>query len=245
MGALLGHSALMRAHYVSIAEAEGVRGTAVVIDVLRAFSTAAWAFHLGATRIVMTDQLDEALRIKSLIPGALAMKDSRPMEGFELSNSPVEMQAAEGIAGATLVQRTMHGTVGAWAARKAGHLYCASFLTAAATARALREIAPPEVHFVVTGLQGAAEEDLACAEYIAALVSDPATEPEPYLERARTSETADLLRRRVAEATPGVHPLDIETCLQVNIFDFVMRASVEPPDEGGLLTLRAYNQSNA
>ena len=84
----------MRAHYVSIAECDQVHGTAVVIDVLRAFSTAAWAFHLGVERIVLTADLDDALRIKASIPRALAMKDARPMDGFELSNSPVELQAA-------------------------------------------------------------------------------------------------------------------------------------------------------
>ena len=97
----------MRAHYVSIAECHRVRGTAVVIDVLRAFSTAAWAFHLGVDRIVLSDDIEEALRIKAKLPGALAMKDSQPLAGFELSNSPVELQSAGRLAGATIVQRIL------------------------------------------------------------------------------------------------------------------------------------------
>ena len=234
----------MRAHYVSIAECHRVRGTAVVIDVLRAFSTAAWAFHLGIERIVLSDDIDEALRIKAKLPGALAMKDSQPLAGFELSNSPVELQSAAGLAGATIVQRTTHGTVGAWAAREADQLYCASFLVAEATAHAIREAGATEVYFVVTGEDGLAEEDMACAEYIAALIEDPGVEPEPYLRRARESSTAALLARRIADSTPGVHALDIETCLRTNVFDFVMRAGLEPFGDSGLLTLRAYNRRN-
>jgi 2-phosphosulfolactate phosphatase len=234
----------MRAHHVSIAECHRVKGTAVVIDVLRAFSTAAWAFHLGIERIVLSDDIDEALRIKAKLPGALAMKDSQPLAGFELSNSPVELQSAGGLAGATIVQRTTHGTVGAWAARAAEHLYCASFLVAEATARAIREAGETEVYFVVTGEDGSAEEDRACAEYITALIESPEVDPEPYLRRARESSTAALLARRIADGTPGVHALDIETCLRTDVFDFVMRAEVEPFGDTGLLTLRAYNRSN-
>ena len=46
------------------AEVEG--GTAVVVDVMRAFTTASWAFELGVERIVLAESLDEALRYKAL-----------------------------------------------------------------------------------------------------------------------------------------------------------------------------------
>jgi len=234
----------MRAHYVSIAECHRVQGTAVVIDVLRAYSTAAWAFHLGAERIVVSDDVDEALRIKAMLPGALAMKDSEQIEGFDLSNSPVELQAARDLRGCTIVQKTTAGTVGAVAARAAEHLYCASFLVASATAEALREAGPPEVYFVVTGEGGTGDEDRACAEYIAALVADPEVDAAPYLERAFASNAAATIAHRVAESTPGVHALDVETCLRTNVFDFVMRAALEPFGDTGLLTLRPYNRRN-
>ena len=223
--------------YVGLAECEQVRGTAVVIDVLRAFTTAAWALHLGVERIVLTAEIDEALRIKSMLPGALAMKDSKPLEGFELSNSPVELQAASGLARRTIVQRTTHGTVGAWAARAASNLYCASFLVAGATARAIRESRVPEVYFVVTGEGGTAEEDRACAEYIAALAKDPDADAAPYLRRAWGSNVAGMLAQRATDGVPGVHKQDVETCLQADRFDFAMRVT----HEQGLLVLRPYN----
>jgi 2-phosphosulfolactate phosphatase len=223
--------------FVGIAECGQVEGTAVVVDVLRAYTTAAWAFHLGAERIILSDDVDEALRIKASIPAALALKDSNPVEGFELSNSPVELQSAGALQGRTLVQRTGHGTVGAVAAKAAEHLYCAAFVNAAATAAALRAAGTTKAFYVVTGEGGTAEEDRACAEYIAARVEDSATDAAPYLKRAAQAPTAELLWQRVKAGVWGVHERDLDKCLEADRFDFVMKAA----DEGGLLTLRPYN----
>ncbi len=228
-------------HYVTIAECAGVHDTAVVIDVLRAFSTAAWAFELGADRIVLSDDVDEALAIKASVPGALALKDAEPVQGFELSNSPVELRAYGDISGRVIVQKTTAGTVGAVAARHAERLFCASFLVAAATAAVIRRSDARDVYFVVTGEGGAGDEDRACAEYIAALIEDPSADAEPYLERVDASNAASIMRQRVADGVPGVDAGDILACMDANRFDFVMRGR----DEGSLLVLRAYNQNDA
>jgi 2-phosphosulfolactate phosphatase len=225
--------------YVSIDECGAVRGTAVVIDVLRAYTTAAWAFHLGVERIVLSDDLEEALRIKASIPGALALKDAEPAAGFELSNSPVRLQREGNLRGRTIVQKTTAGTVGAVAAKAAKALYCASFVNAAATAAALREAAVTKVYYVVTGAGGAADEDRACAEYIAALVEDPSADEAPYLQRAADSDAARTIARRVEARMPGIDRRDVETCLVADEFAFVMKAA----EEDGLLALRAYNQA--
>jgi 2-phosphosulfolactate phosphatase len=226
--------------YVGIAECEQVRGTAVVVDVLRAFTTAAWAFHLGVEKIILSADLDQALQLKTRFPESLALKDAEPYPGFELSNSPVELQDVEGLAGRTLVQKTTAGTVGAVAARQAEDLYCASFVCARATAQALRAAGTQEAHFAVTGDNGAAEEDRACAEYIARLVEYPDADPLPFQRRAEASRAASVLKRRVKAGTPGVHQRDVEVCLEADRFDFAMRVS----EEEGLLVLRPYNSIN-
>jgi 2-phosphosulfolactate phosphatase len=226
--------------YIGIAECEQVSGTAVVVDVLRAFTTAAWAFHLGVENIILSADLDEALQIKARFPGSLALKDSEPYPGFELSNSPVELQGVAGLTGRTLIQQTTAGTVGAVAARQADNLYCASFACARATAAALRAADSNEAYFVVTGDNGAAKEDRACAEYIARLVDDRNADPSSYRRRAEASRAASVLRRRVEAGTPGVHQHDVETCLESDRFNFAMRVS----EEAGLLVLRPYNSFN-
>jgi 2-phosphosulfolactate phosphatase len=214
--------------FVDIAGAADATGAAVVVDVLRAFTTAAWALHLGAERITLVADLDEALTLKAADPGSLAFCDGRPKEGFDLFNSPVQLQALD-VRGRRIVQRTTNGTQGVVAARHADLLLCASFVVAAATARRLRAAAPAQITFVVTG----GDEDLACAEHIAALVAGDRPPPDA-LERARRSPVAGDLRSGPSRGYAGVDPGDVEACLELDRIDRVL----EVRNEDGRLVLR-------
>jgi len=220
--------------FVPIADAPRIDGIAVVVDVMRAFTTAAWAFALGVERIILTDTLAEALRLKAAIPGSLALKDDEPEPGFDLTNSPVMLREQTGLTGRTIVQRTNHGTQGAVAARNAGRRYCASFACARATAAAICQAGDGEVGFVITGDDGTAAEDRACAEYIAALIERPATDAGPYLAMAAASRAAARLHVRAAGDARGVHEDDVTLCLEADRFAFAMEAR----GEEGLLVLR-------
>lgn len=200
---------------------------------MRAFTVAAWAFHLGADRIVLLQELNEALELKTLTPGSLAFQDGEPKPGFDLANSPVKIESLD-LRGKTIFQRTTSGTRGALAAAKFDPLVCASFATAKATATYLRSVPPAGVAFIITGENGRAVEDIACAEYIAALTEDSSVAAAPFLEAARASRAAMELREAVAKGYSGVHDDDVERCLEPDRFDFVMRARFED----GLLTLR-------
>lgn len=223
------------ARFVGIGECESVSGAAVVIDVMRAYTVAAWALHLGVARMILAKELEEALELKSRFPGALALKDGAPAEGFDLYNSPADLQEAD-IRGKTIVQRTTAGTIGAVAVRHCRPLICTGFVCASAVARRLRDPAPDELTYVVTGEDGTAEEDLACAQYIDALIRDPGTDPAPYLRRASESRAAIDIRQAAAEGYPGINPRDVEMCVDVDRFNFTLEASME--DE--LLVLRKH-----
>ncbi|MFJ2738454.1 2-phosphosulfolactate phosphatase [Streptomyces sp. NPDC087440] len=199
--------------------------TAVVIDVMRAFTVAAWAFERGAEKIVLAATLDEALALKSANPGWLALKDGALTEGFDAVNSPALLRSAE-LSGRTVVQKTTAGTVGALAVADAPLILCASFVVAGATARVLRERGAAEVTYVVTGEDGRADEDLACAEYIAAHAGGGEAEAEPYVKRARDSRAAEELATGVRS---GSHPEDVGLCVQTDRFAFAMEARREGP----------------
>lgn len=66
----------------------GVSGPVVVVDVIRAFSTAAYAFGAGARCIYLVATVEEALAFKAANAGALAMGEERGFrpEGFDLPN---------------------------------------------------------------------------------------------------------------------------------------------------------------
>jgi 2-phosphosulfolactate phosphatase len=214
-------------------EVAQVRGGAVVIDVLRAFTVTAWAFHLGAERIVLLRELHEALRLKAASPGSFAFQDAEPLPGFDLANSPVRIERLA-LRGCTIFQRTTAGTQGANAAAHCRPLLCTGFATARATAAYLRARTDVDWHFVPTGDAGMAVEDIACAQYIQALIHDAATSSQPFIERARGSRAACDLATAARDGHAGVDRGDVERCLAADRFDFVMCADLE----SGLLTLR-------
>jgi 2-phosphosulfolactate phosphatase len=211
---------------------DGISDVAVVIDVIRAFSFAAYALSAGADRLVLVDDLDEALRVAAAIPGALAGKDGPPADGFDLFNSPGQLLERDDLSGRTIVHRTSAGTIGAVAARRAPHLFCASFVVAAATVSRISALAPSGVTFVITGGLDA-DEDLACAEYLAAcLVDGRPPDPVPFL--ARVDVAGARLRRGLAAGHRGIHSDDVDLCMDLDRFDFALRAT----DEGDHLVLR-------
>ena len=113
--------------YCVPSEARRIVGAAVVIDVLRAFTTAAWLLDGGASELILAATDEDALALKDVRPGALAVKDGAPASGFDLVNSPRVVSTAD-VRGRPVVQRTTWGTVGAHAARHAQLLLCASFV---------------------------------------------------------------------------------------------------------------------
>ncbi|MGW1208139.1 2-phosphosulfolactate phosphatase [Streptomyces sp. NPDC002499] len=209
--------------FVGIPELTGVPRVAVVIDVMRAFTVAAWAFSRGAERIVLASTESEAVALKESNPGWLALKDGPPAPGFDAVNSPGLLRSRD-FAGRTLVQKTTAGTVGALAVANAPLVLCASFVVAGPTARFLRAEDAGPVTFVVTGEGGRADEDLACAEYISCRMTEDEVEAAPYLRRARTSRAAADL---TAGLRSGSHPDDVDLCLEVDRFTFAMVARQE------------------
>ncbi len=78
----------MRARFLGIPELTDVPDVAVVVDVMRAYTVAAWAFARGAERVVLAESLEDALALKARHPGWVTLKDGSPAPGFDLVNSP-------------------------------------------------------------------------------------------------------------------------------------------------------------
>jgi len=214
---------------------------AVVIDVMRAFTATAAALGAGAREVLLAASAQDALALKARHPGSVAWTDGELEPGFDCGNSPVQVGARD-LAGVTCVATTSAGTVGAHAAKGAGLLFTASFTVAAATARAVRAAGADDVTYVITGARttaaehlGRAEEDLACAEYIAAMVAGENVTADGYLERARRSPAADRLREGIRLGYPGIDRDDVELCLDLDRFPFAMVVTAE----AGVLALRA------
>ena len=216
--------------YADLETCQNAEGVVVVIDVCRAFTTAAFAFAAGAERILLAGTVEEALALKASLPDALAMGEAggAPVEGFDLWNSPAQFEGLE-LRGRTLVQRTSAGTQGVVRSQGAAQQFAASFVVAGATARAVRAVLaaagqPARVTFVNTGVrpsEGHSDvEDVACADYLAALLRDQQPDPEKYLfwmagRRQGSMTDAPTATQRQFEA-------DVALCGQVDRFDFAM-----------------------
>jgi 2-phosphosulfolactate phosphatase len=215
------------ARFVATAEAHRSTGPVVVVDVLRAFSTAAYAFASGARHIYLVGSVQAALAFKDANPGTLAMGEEhgRRPSGFDFANSPVELAVAD-LTGRTIVQRTSAGTQGVVAAAVADRLWCAALVTASATARAVvaAGLGPPT--YVITGwasaAPGAGDDDLATAELIErARLGQP-------LDAAATAAriaSSDEAARTLSIGAGHVHPEDVDRSVAVDVFDFAMEVT--------------------
>lgn len=224
----------MKFHYANLENCHVATGVVIVIDVLRAFSTAAYAFANGADKIILTGDVEEALSLKSQIPNAKVMGEvgGLPPKGFDFGNSPTHIHDTN-LSGSTIIQRTGAGTQGAVRCKQADALLAASFVVVNATVQYVKTLAPSDVTFVVTGqLHRGGDEDLACAEYLEHLLSNKQVEAKPYLQRVYDSNDAI---EHLDPQRPEFPVTDLEYCTQLNAFNFAMPINTED----GLLVMRS------
>jgi len=146
--------------------------TAVVIDVLRATTTAAAALHHGAAGIVPVETIEEARALaKTLSPPPLlgGERGGLPIEGFDLGNSPAAYD--ERVRGRWIVFTTTNGTRAIHACRTARQVVLAAFANLSAITDWLA--ARRQVALVCSGTDGQITlEDVLCAGALLDLWSD-------------------------------------------------------------------------
>ena len=197
-------------------------GTVVVIDVLRAFTCAAFAFAAGAKEIILVQETAEAFALQRKMPGVLLMGevDGYPIEGFDYGNSPSALINLD-LSGHQLIQRTSRGTLGVVRSTQADMILASSFCCAKATADFILDHAPNTVTFVITGLgeNGMGDEDVACADYLESLLQGHQPNPEPFLTRVRESVVGRLI---LNPSYPELPAEDLPCCTDLDRFDFAM-----------------------
>jgi 2-phosphosulfolactate phosphatase len=194
---------------------EGARratGAVVVIDVLRAFTTAAYAFDAGITEIELVSTVEEALARPGFRMGEVG---GAKIPGFDHDNSPSRL-CGKRLSGRA-VQRTGSGTQCAVAATRASELWIASLVVASATARALQ--GKPEVTLIVSGAPDEGEEDMACAIWIEALLKGET----PDYERTQAMVFASRAALKHKPFDKDRPLQDLECATAIDVFDFAMQ----------------------
>ncbi len=208
----------MKFLYTNLDTCHEATGVVVVIDVIRAFTNAAFVFQRGAKEIYPVSGVEEALKLKQQIPNSLACGEvgGLPPEGFDFGNSPTQTNLLN-LNGKTIVQRTGAGTQGIARSMNASEIIAASFVVAQQTINYLKKLSPDAVTFVITGqTYDGGEEDLACAEYLEALMKGASPDPDPFLERVVNSKDAEIFK------DPRFPSSDLTHCISLDKFDFAM-----------------------
>lgn len=196
------------------------KGVCIVIDVLRAFTTAAFAFASGAQEIIFVSSPEEAFLKKQKDPSLLLMgeKEGLCIEGFHFGNSPSQLKNAS-LTGKRMVQRTSSGTQGVIGCSHAQHVLVSSFVVAEATVKRVLELNPTNVSFIATGRTNG-DEDVALAEYLQGRLSGKSVDREHILKRVMSSPAAHRLREGPISYKNGL--LDLELALKIDHFSFAM-----------------------
>jgi 2-phosphosulfolactate phosphatase len=205
-----------------IESAPDCEGHVVVIDVLRAFTTAAFAFSSGVDEIFLVSSADEAFEIKKRNPGVILVGENRgrKIEGFDFGNSPEAMSKID-LSGKRIVLRSSSGTQGVVQAKGAEQILLGSLVVASSTVKFLNLATPNVVSLLAMGSPKGPdkEEDLACRTYMKHLL-----EKEPIDQQKIIDEVTNSPAGRMA-LDPEVHwktAGDLECAVSIDKFRFAM-----------------------
>ena len=193
-------------------DAEVPAGTVVVvIDVIRAFTTAAVAFERGAVELTCVGSADAGRELRRLHPDRLLIGETGGLKpaDFDLGNSPLEMSAAR-VDGRRLIQATSNGTRGLVRHPDAAALLAVSAPTVGATARWIgTHHAGTPYTLLCTGRSA---EDRACAQHLDDLLRGAAASADDLVtgimagaaEHARTAAGLPVDRARRSGRGPAL-----------------------------------------
>jgi len=194
----------------------------VVIDVIRAFTTAAIAFERGATEIACAPSAEAGRDLRRRDPDRLLAGEVGGLQpaDFDFGNSPYELSTAR-LAGRRLAQATSNGTRGLARSPDPAALLAVSARNVGATARWMT------THHAGTPwtllCTGRTAEDLACATHLSALLtgSTPAREDLVAGIRDGAAEHARSYARLPAADRIDLSA-DMPFCCDVDRSDFAM-----------------------
>jgi 2-phosphosulfolactate phosphatase len=211
---------------VNLPQASEAQGIVIVIDVIRAFSVAAYAFSKGARRLRLVRSVEDAFALREREPDSLLAGEvgGRLIPGFDFNNSP-SLMAAANVNGRLLIQRTGAGTQGAVGAVNATHVLICSLVNAKATAMYARHLADSTGR-LITLLptyynSDEMSEDSVCADYLEALLTeqdDAKILLDRQIDHLEQAGRFDFLKF----GDPDFPFDDIAAILAIDRFDFVM-----------------------
>jgi 2-phosphosulfolactate phosphatase len=212
-----------------IGGARAATGTTIIIDVFRAFTTAAFVFANGAETILPVGGVEEALALRRSHPEWRLMGEvhGHKVPGYDYGNSPDEVSKVD-FKGRTVIQRTSSGVQGILAASGADEILVGSFVIAEATVNYIKKRNPKVVSIIAMGWEGDYEviEDELCGEYLEARLRG---ERPDFTDMARRIRADPQGAKFFDKTQPSFREGDFHAAMSLDRFPFAIRVNRGPP----------------
>ncbi len=194
-------------------------GLIIIVDVLRASSTAAYAFAKGAEQIIPVSTLKEAYDLKALHPDYILVGENNgeAFAGTDFGNSPSALENVN-LRGKTIVLRTTQGTQGLMNCPLSNTVLFGSFLTAKAMQRFIEVSDVPEISLVALG--GSLSEDAVFTAYFEKMIRGKMVS----LEKVRQEMRQNIFASRFFKNIPCFPEKDFWLCFESDDkFNFILK----------------------
>lgn len=198
----------------------------IIIDVIRAFTVAHYAFINGAKKILLVNSVQDALQLKKanhelILAGEVG---GLPIAGFDLDNSPNSFRENI-VGGKTLVQKTTNGVRATLNCLNAHEVFVTGFSNAKNTAKYILSrtslIQNPTINIIAS--HPSSDDDLACAEYMKGIIEGShSPTPNMVVERIIHSQVADKF---LNPNIPDFKKEDLMICIKEINTDFLMKVN--------------------
>jgi len=225
--------------HISIGErgcelANELKAIAIIVDALRASATLATLFERGVREVWVVSEVKQAWELKGQMPDALLVgeRNSLKVEGFDFSNSPMEILQAQGLEERRAIFTSTTGAKRILACKNATAVLVGTTVNASAVAKSAKTLAERNrcpVVIVASGVHARGEEwaseDIAAAWTIAERISGQIVQAPLQLSRPSSltpRPSPNALEQAFAESLHGQELIalglqaDVNWCAQVD-----------------------------
>lgn len=218
--------------------AHKAKGLVVVIDVIRAFTTACFLMNNGAKSIIAVADLDLAYQLKKDNPDYILVGERQGLRqpGFDFGNSPAEIEKIN-FDNKTIIHTTTRGTQAIFKVSKAEEIITGAFVNAQAIIDYIKKLNPKIVSLVCTDESGKANEDIMLAKYVKGYLTG---KPLDFKKIKRHLENHPHAYKFLVKPMNEFSRCDFHLCLDVDRFDFVLK--VEKDENNNIICLKKVEE---